>query len=81
MLGMMQDETFRSKNPRKNTSQYRSKVKKAWNLVYLKGKSIASKDVDKLLAPESLVPVLVSFFSLSWRVPDLLMCFFRMPFQ
>lgn len=34
-------------------------VKKAWNLVHLKGKAITSKPVEELLGPTSLVPVQV----------------------
>lgn len=62
-LGTMHDEAFRREYRRFDNPEYRSKIKKARKLVYLKGKGIMSKDVEKILSSQSLVPVHVIFFS------------------
>ncbi len=62
MLGMVHDEAFRREHRRTDNPQYRAKIKKAWDFIYLKGKGTTGKDVENLLSPQSLVPVHVSFF-------------------
>lgn len=62
MLGMTHDETFRLEHRRIDNREYRMKIKKAWDFIYLKGKSITGKEVENLLSPQSLVPVHVGIF-------------------
>ncbi|EKM78993.1 hypothetical protein AGABI1DRAFT_75575 [Agaricus bisporus var. burnettii JB137-S8] len=60
-LGTTPDEEYRINERRVDDSLHQKTVKKAWNLVHLKGKAITSKPVEELLGPTSLVPVQNAF--------------------
>lgn len=60
-LGTTHDEAFRLHNRRVDNEERRSAVQKAWNLIYLRGKGIGSKQVEDLLEDQSLLPVRVCY--------------------
>ena len=58
-VGTVNDMKFHKNNPRVDSIERQSKVKKAWLLVYSKGKKVDSKPIDSLLLSQSMVPTQV----------------------
>ncbi|KAJ3557384.1 hypothetical protein NP233_g11755 [Leucocoprinus birnbaumii] len=57
LLGTIRDFRRRLEDRRFDTIDRQKTVRKAWKAVYLKGQNIASRVIDEILSPESLVPV------------------------
>ena len=55
-MGMIKDAKHRQREARTWSAQLQEKIKKARNLLYIKGYSLVSQGIERLLSLFSLVP-------------------------